>query len=73
MNGPEPSNTSQPRTRIDWDVRGILAVMGLIGAFGLAIGQLIQGQSAEIPSWAAATVSAIIGFYFGSRSQDSGR
>jgi len=72
--GPEPSNTQEPRTRIDWDVRGILAVLSLLGAFCLAGAQMIQGQTADIPAWAAAVVSGVMGFYFGSRGgSDGGR
>jgi hypothetical protein len=66
--GPEKSKTSGGRTRIDWDVRGILAILSLIGAFGLAAGQMLMGDGNEIPAWAAAVVSAVMGFYFGSRS-----
>jgi len=60
--------TSQGRRRIDWDVRGILAIMALLGAFSLAFVQLVVlRDTAEIPAWAAAVVSGVTGFYFGSR------
>jgi len=57
------------RRRIDWDVRGILAILSLLGAFALAFTQLIISpeHSAEIPAWAAAIVAGVTGFYFGSR------
>ena len=57
--------------RIDWDVRGILAVLAVLGAFGLAGAQLAQGLSADIPAWAATLVGAVAGFYFGSRGGGS--
>ena len=57
------------RRRIDWDVRGILAILSLLGAFALAFTQLAFSpeHSAEIPAWAAAIVAGVTGFYFGSR------
>lgn len=55
------------RKRMDWDVRGILAIMALFGSFALAGAQLAQGRTAEIPAWAAAVVAGVTGFYFGSR------
>lgn len=57
------------RRRIDWDVRGILAILSLLGAFSLAFTQLVLSpeHSAEIPAWAAAIVAGVTGFYFGSR------
>ena len=57
------------RRRIDWDVRGILAILSLLGAFALAFTQLVLSpeHSAEIPAWAAAIVAGVTGFYFGSR------
>jgi len=72
MDGPKTSNTSGPRTRIDWDVRGILAILSLLGAFSLAGVQMIQGLTADIPAWAAAVVSGVMGFYFGSRGGADG-
>lgn len=55
--------------RLDLDVRGILAIMSLLGAFGLAFLQLQSPlASAEIPAWAAAIVAGVSGFYFGSRA-----
>jgi len=58
------------KARIDWDVRGILAILAVVGAFSLAFVQLLFAPvaSAEIPAWAAAVVSGVTGFYFGSRS-----
>jgi len=57
------------RRRIDWDVRGILAILSLLGAFSLAFTQLVitPEHGAEIPAWAAAIVAGVTGFYFGSR------
>jgi hypothetical protein len=62
----------QHRRRIDWDVRGILAILSLVGAFALAFTQLVIGQTAEIPAWAAAIVAGVTGFYFGSRGGSIG-
>lgn len=53
--------------RVDWDVRGILAVLAVIGAFGLAGAQLALDLTSDIPAWAATLVGAVAGFYFGSR------
>lgn len=55
------------RRRVDWDVRGILALLALVGAFGMAFAQLAYRGDANIPAWAATTVGAIVGFYFGGR------
>ena len=73
-----------PRKRLDWDVRGFLAVGGLIGAFIIATSQIVVAalagrfttidtisKAAEIPTWLATMVGAIIGFYFGARAGGS--
>lgn len=60
------------RRRVDWDVRGILALLALLGAFSLAFAQLVRGGDANIPAWAATTVGAIVGFYFGGRGSTNG-
>lgn len=60
------------RRRVDWDVRGILATLALLGAFTLAFVQLAKGIDANIPAWAATTVGAIVGFYFGGRGGSNG-
>lgn len=67
--GVDPKSGRLFRRRIDWDVRGILAILSLLGAFALAFTQLIVSpeHSAEIPAWAAAIVAGVTGFYFGSR------
>jgi hypothetical protein len=72
--GDDSTFTQQGRRRIDWDVRGILAILALVGAFALAFVQLVftPDKSAEIPAWAAAVVSGVTGFYFGSRGGSSG-
>ncbi len=74
----EDPDDKQPRIRwrrtIDWDVRGILAIMSLIGVFGLAIVQVFYlHASPEVPAWAAAIVASVTGFYFGSRAGGNGR
>lgn len=45
-----------------------LAVLSLIGTFTMAGVLLALGKDPEIPAWAAAVVSTVLGFYFGSRS-----
>ena len=60
------------RRRVDWDVRGILALLALIGAFAIATVQLVQGHTADIPAWMATTVGAVVGFYFGGRGSSNG-
>ena len=57
----------------DLDTRGLLAVMALVGAFSLAFFQLALKGTADIPAWAAAVVTGVAGFYFGSRSGTNGR
>ena len=69
----EAGTTKSGRRMIDWDVRGILAILSLVGAFALSFTQLIVGGSAEIPAWAAAIVAGVTGFYFGSRGESSSR
>jgi hypothetical protein len=75
---PEPEAPSPPRRRredfkiqyhLD-DVRGLLAIIALVGAFALAFAQLfLKDGTSDIPTWAASTVSAILGFYFGGRER----
>ena len=59
---------SLKRKKLDLDVRGVLAILALLGAFGLAFALLFRGAAPEIPTWAAALVSGVTGFYFGSRA-----
>lgn len=56
------------------DARAILAILAVVGAFALqgamVVADLQHSGSQEvrsIPTWTAATVSAIVGFYFGAR------
>lgn len=58
------------RRRIDWDVRGIIAILALIGTFTLAGAQLLLGHSADIPAWAAALVATVTTYYFVSRGSN---
>jgi hypothetical protein len=59
--------------RMDWDIRGVLAIMSLIGAVGLAVMSQLSGQKGEVPTWAAAMVMSVIGFYFGSKGGGNGK
>lgn len=56
------------RGRLDLDVRGILALAALIGAFGLSFTQLFLLGSADVPAWVSAIVAGVAGYYFGARS-----
>lgn len=69
------SDPGPPRKVLDLDVRGVLAILAIIGTFTLSFVQLLftELQSAEIPAWAAAIVASITGFYFGSRSSNETR
>ena len=55
------------------DARAILAILAVVGAFSLQGYLLVTDHSAgvgdppSIPTWTAATVSAIVGFYFGAK------
>lgn len=62
-----------PHRRLDLDVRGVLAILALVGAFAMAFVQLLRGSTADIPAWAATTVGAIVGFYFGGRGGEAAR
>lgn len=61
------------RRHFDLDVRGILALMAICGAFGLSITGMLTNHlpNAEIPAWVVALVSGVTGFYFGSRAGGS--
>lgn len=73
------------RQQFDWDVRGMLAILCVLGAFALAFAQLlvvalratspveVLKSAAEIPAWAAAVVAGVTGFYFGSRGGGNGK
>lgn len=58
--------------RIDWDVRGIIALISITAAFVIAGLQLTFKGDANIPAWAATLVGGITGFYFGSRGGGPG-
>jgi CHASE2 domain-containing sensor protein len=51
--------------RDDWDPRAIIALIVIIGAFGLAAVALVMGKSgATIPAWVAALVGGISIYYY---------
>jgi hypothetical protein len=52
------------------DIRGILAIVGLVGAFGLAFYGVIRGGSGDIPAWSAGLVAAIVTSYFVSKGSN---
>jgi len=59
------------------DARAILAILAVVGAFSqqayiLVVTKPTAGEIFSIPTWQAATVSAIVGFYFGARGGSSG-
>ena len=56
--------------RLDWDIRGVLAVMSLFGTFGYAIAvMVISGNyTVEIPPWMPTITGTVVAFYFGGRS-----
>lgn len=62
-----------PASRIarDFDVRGLLAIITVVGFFGVVFTQLFKGDSIAIPAEVAAVVTGVCGFYFGSRGGSS--
>ena len=60
------------RRRLDWDIRGVLAVLSLLGTFGYAVAQMIMSGSvsAEVPPWMPTITGTVIAFYFGGRSSN---
>jgi len=78
----EPVNPKPdpPRKSRWWDdARAILAILAVVGAFVLQgamvvadLGATRAGEVRSIPTWTAATVSAIVGFYFGARGGSNG-
>lgn len=61
---------TERRRTLDLDVRGMLAILAVLCSFGLAFAQLFLQGNADIPAWAAAVVTGIAGFYFGSRGSN---
>lgn len=50
------------------DVRGLLAIMAVTGAFALAgVGLWLKGTG-DVPSWASGLVAAVVTYYFIARS-----
>lgn len=76
------TNGGNSQRGFDLDVRGVIALLVVVGVFMLAFAQLFVAASrgsdftgpeviaaaAAIPAWAAAVVGGVTGFYFGSRS-----
>lgn len=65
------------------DARAVLALVAVIGAFSLQGVMIVNdvltdhagttpSEVRSIPTWTAATVSAIVGFYFGARGGGNG-
>ena len=48
--------------------RGLLAVIAVLGVFGLAGTNLYLHGTAEVPTWTATLTGAIVAFYFGERA-----
>ena len=53
--------------RLDWDVRGIIAVLSVLGVFSLAGLKLVIYGDAEVPAWAVAITVSVNTFYFATR------
>lgn len=70
-NALEKQKKQAQQGRLDLDMRGILALVGLLGAFGLSFSQLFLQGSADVPAWVSAIVGGIAGYYFGSREYRS--
>lgn len=58
--------------KLDLDVRGLLAIMAMVGGFALGFLIQIQTGKADIPAWAAAVVTGVVGFYFGGKGSSNG-
>lgn len=56
--------------RLDWDIRGVLAVLSLVGTFGYAVTLMVLSgnYSIEIPPWMPTITGTVVAFYFGGRS-----
>lgn len=54
------------------DARAILAMISLLGSFGLGIYQLAidHPDGANIPTWSAAIAATVTTFYFANRSNE---
>jgi hypothetical protein len=58
--------------RDDWDPAAVIAIIVVIGAFGLAaIAMLTDADEATIPAWVAALVGGIGLFYYKNGKGDS--
>lgn len=58
---------AERRRRFDLDVRGVLALIVVLGLFGIAFIQLAQGQPINIPTELWTFGGLVIGYYFASR------
>lgn len=60
------------------DARAVLAILAVVGAFSLQGFMIVNNANSpsvevpSIPTWTAATVSAIVGFYFGAKGGGDG-
>lgn len=54
--------------RLDWDVKGLIAVLAVFGAFAIQTILIIRNDTLDMPPWVVGLVSAIVAFYFGARS-----
>ena len=53
--------------RLDWDVKGVLAIMAVLGAFAIQGVLIATHDTNGMPPWTVGLVSAIVAFYFGAR------
>ena len=57
------------KRRLDWDVRGVIAILLVLGTFSYAGVQLLVtgNPSTDIPLWMPTLTGTVIAFYFGGR------
>ncbi len=55
------------------DARAFIAIITLIGCFGMAILNRMLGKDLEIPTWAAVSIGMIISHYYNSRQAEDAK
>lgn len=63
----DPSSKPSVQSRLDWDVRGIIAILSVFGVFTLAGLRLVLYGDADVPAWAVAITVSVNTFYFATR------
>jgi hypothetical protein len=64
--------TKSGRRRLDWDLKGVLAVLSIVGALAIQTVLIASNRTDAMPPWVVGMVMAVVAFYFGTKTGNGG-